>query len=168
MTTMTRGQFLRGDLAGRRSTVRPPWSIAEAAFVERCTRCDRCLEACEIGLLVAGRGGYPELRFEAGGCTFCGACARACQTGAIAAPGGQPPWWLRAVIGEACLARQGVVCRSCGDFCDAHAIRFNLRSKGVAIPLVDVDLCTGCGACVTPCPSGAVGISRQAALPVAA
>ena len=68
----------------------------------------------------------------------------------------QAPWSLTAVIGPACLPRHGVECRSCGDFCDARAIRFAPRIGGSPLPEIDRERCTGCGACVAPCPVTAI------------
>ena len=63
-----------------------------------------------------------------------------------------------AAIGPACLALRQVVCRSCGEVCDAAAIRFALQPGGVAAPAVDAGACTGCGACRDACPAGAIAM----------
>ena len=65
-------------------------------------------------------------------------------------------WPVKAGIGAACIALKRVVCRSCGDACEAHAIRFRLRAGGVAVPELDLEACTGCGACHGACPVGAI------------
>lgn len=65
---------------------------------------------------------------------------------------------LKAVIGEGCLARQGVTCRTCGERCDAAAIAFPPRLGGPALPRLDADACTGCGDCATDCPAGAIAM----------
>jgi ferredoxin-type protein NapF len=65
-----------------------------------------------------------------------------------------------ATIGDACLARQGVLCRSCGDACPAAAIRF--RPGGVPTPEVLAGRCTGCGACLPACPAAAITIRAEA------
>ncbi|HEB99224.1 MAG TPA: ferredoxin-type protein NapF [Thiotrichales bacterium] len=158
---MTRGisrfQFLRGDFGGRETSPRPPWSISEQAFLESCSRCDACFTACPERILVRGRGGYPEIDFSRGECTFCGRCARACPTAALGVPEG-PPWLLKAEIDERCLAAGGVVCRTCGEQCETGAIRFRLAAGGVARPELDLARCTGCGACVAPCPAQAIRV----------
>lgn len=65
-----------------------------------------------------------------------------------------------AVIGPACLAyAQNVVCRSCGDVCDAAALRFSPRLGGAALPVVLTERCTGCGACLPVCPTGAITLA---------
>lgn len=153
---ISRMQFLRGDLRGERSSIRPPWALDEADFVDTCERCDDCIRACPQGILMRGRGGFPELDFSRGGCTFCADCVGACQVRALAGDGERPPWRLRPSFGEACLSRRGIVCRVCGDACEAVAIRFKLARGGVALPEVDGSGCTGCGVCVAICPERVV------------
>lgn len=57
------------------------------------------------------------------------------------------------------MARGNVVCRTCGDACEAAAIRFRPRLGGAALPEVDGEKCTGCGACVAPCPAAAITLA---------
>jgi ferredoxin-type protein NapF len=66
-------------------------------------------------------------------------------------------------ISDACLARAGVVCHTCGEACPEHAIRFPLRRGGPPLPIVGQDCCTGCGACVVVCPVGAIGLPEKRA-----
>lgn len=157
MVDVSRRGFLRG-----RSTLppalRPPWAGSEADFAERCTRCGDCLPACPQAILAVGSGGYPTVDFRRGECTFCGACAEACRPAALLRRPDVPPWRLKAQIAPTCLPRQGVECRICGDFCDARAIRFPPRVGGAALAELDPDRCTGCGACVAPCPVGAISV----------
>ncbi|WP_374486074.1 ferredoxin-type protein NapF [Zoogloea sp.] len=135
---------------------RPPWSAAEDRFAALCTRCDACLPVCPTGLLKRGTGGYPEADFKAAACTFCGDCAQACPTGAIGRDTTQRPWDFGIRIDESCLAACNVECRVCGEICDAAAIRFRPRIGGVPLPEVDNTVCTGCGACLAPCPTTAI------------
>jgi len=65
----------------------------------------------------------------------------------------------RAVITRDCLAYNNVVCRSCGEACEAAAIRFRPRLGGAAVPEVDEGKCTGCGACMAPCPAKAITLA---------
>lgn len=151
----------RGFLRGRNSLpdpLRPPWAGDESAFTARCTRCGDCLTACPQHILAIGPGGYPTVDFTRGECTFCGDCVAACRPAALRHNEGSAPWTIRAHMGEACLPRQGVECRVCGDYCDVQAIRFLPRLGGVAVPEVDTVRCTGCGACVAPCPVVAVAL----------
>lgn len=142
--------------------VRPPWALDEPAFLDACTRCDACLSACDEGIVARGEGGYPTITFKNGECTFCGACQSACEDGALAAVDPQsPPWDLVARIDPGCLSANGVTCRVCGDRCDARAIRFQLAVGGIANPVIDAAACTGCGACVQPCPAAVISIEHQ-------
>lgn len=140
------------------SPPRPPWSLAEDPFTAGCTRCGACLDACPEGILAPGPGGFPAVDFQRGECTFCRACAEACPA-ALFKPAIEPPWALTAAIGEGCLARRGVVCQSCGEVCEAGAIRFRPRQGGPSLPALDPAACTGCGACVGICPARAVTVS---------
>ena len=153
----------RGFLRGRprpRTELRPPWALAENDFIDRCTRCNDCLKACPQDILVSGDGGYPSIDFTRGECTFCADCLSACQPQALLRRDGEPPWPYKAAAGEACLARQQVECRSCGDFCPEGALRFPARAGGPALPVLLEDRCTGCGACLAPCPTAAISIGR--------
>ena len=156
-----RKQFLRGDLSGQRSPLRPPWSLAEEAFVEACERCDDCASACEEKIIRKGRGGFPEVDFTHGACTFCGDCLIACKGRALLGDveDEASAWSLRAQIGTDCLAHKGVVCRSCGERCDTRAIRFQLQVGGAAKPELDEQLCNGCGECFAVCPTKAIRIA---------
>ena len=141
----------------------PPWAAAHARFVELCDRCGDCLKACPSGILVPGDGGFPRVDFARGACTFCGDCARACRPGALratvdAAGGALAPWSLIAAIDDSCLALRGIVCRVCEEQCDARAVRIRLAVGGGAAPAVEPALCTGCGACVAPCPARAIAV----------
>jgi ferredoxin-type protein NapF len=65
---------------------------------------------------------------------------------------------LKAVIAAGCLALNRVVCRSCGEACAPRAIRFQLAPGGISTPVVDSELCNGCGDCVGACPVAAVSL----------
>lgn len=138
--------------------IRPPWALLEAEFLDHCTRCNECLKACPQDILISGDGGYPTVDFRTAECTFCGDCVVACKPAALKKMPTQAPWPYKAKVGDDCLPKQGVECRVCGDFCDPRAITFPPRSGGSALPAIDLDKCTGCGACVAPCPVSAMMI----------
>ena len=158
MVDLSRRSFFRGRPRPR-AELRPPWALPENAFIDHCTRCNDCLKACPTQIIVSGDGGYPTVDFSLGECTFCGDCVNSCQAKALVRlEPEQAAWTHKATIGEDCLPRQGVECRVCGDFCDARAIRFPPRQGGSPLPEIDAARCTGCGACVAPCPVTAIAV----------
>ncbi len=161
---MGRRAFLRGrSLRFSPTAIRPPWALPLAMFVNACTRCDECVAACPQHILQRGDGGYPEISFHNGECTFCGQCADACKEGAFQTDTHtvHQAWNLSVAIQPSCLSLNGVVCRTCGDHCDARAIRFQLQTRAIAIPHISQEACTGCGACLSACPVNAVDIKNM-------
>lgn len=136
----------------------PPWTEVRRLAVA-CTQCDACVAACPEAILVRDTHGFPSVDFDRGECTFCAACATACGE-AVFFEMDLLPWGIRASASETCLARAGVVCQSCKDACGAGAIRFPLAAGRVATPAFDLERCTGCGACVSPCPVKAITLGE--------
>ncbi|MCP3672418.1 MAG: 4Fe-4S dicluster domain-containing protein, partial [Gammaproteobacteria bacterium] len=103
---INRIQFLRGGLSGKRDPIRPPWSLPEPEFIDKCNRCGDCIPACEYELIKIDRGGYPEIDFSQGGCDFCGDCVTVCKPGAIKKASDEDalPWTLKATILDSCLS----------------------------------------------------------------
>ncbi|WP_444455695.1 ferredoxin-type protein NapF [Rhodobacter capsulatus] len=145
---LLRGRIRADDLP------RPPG--AGAAFARDCNQCGDCARACPEGIILRDSAGFPVLDLRAGACTFCGACTDSCPTGALR-PGFPFPW--RVAVGAGCLSSAGTGCRICEDQCDAQAIRFRPALGGRATPTIDPAACTGCGACIAPCPVGAMTLS---------
>lgn len=158
MVDASRRGFFRGRPRPKAEN-RPPWALPESAFSDVCTRCNDCLGACPEQIIVSGDGGFPRVDFKRGECTFCGACVSACQTQALVRTEGQPAWAYQAQIGASCLPQRGVECRVCEDYCAARAIRFSPRLGGSPLPVIDPAQCTGCGACLAPCPVNAITIA---------
>ena len=154
----TRRQFLRLGQKNRSAPLRPPWAIDDALFIDACSRCGDCLRACPEQILIPeSTDGYPRVDFSRGACTFCSACVDVCPTHALDGELVQP-WLAKAHIGATCLVQQYVVCRTCGEQCEAEAIKFTPALGGVSLPSIDLDSCTGCGACAVPCPTQAIEV----------
>ncbi|MBY7959423.1 ferredoxin-type protein NapF [Vibrio fluvialis] len=141
------------------SKVRLPWIANPESFIDDCTRCGRCRDACEMKIIVNGDGGYPTVDFHIDECTFCYQCAEVCPE-PIFLPQTNTAWLAKAAIKDQCLAKQNVECRSCGETCDPMAIQFQLQAGKVAQPIIHLDECTGCGACVSLCPTSAISVSN--------
>jgi ferredoxin-type protein NapF len=148
-------QLMGGRSAPPDTPCRPPWAIAETAFIQTCEHCGKCINACPENILTCGRGGYPVVDFSKGGCTFCGACSRACTHGGIG-PVDKHPWSLKAFIATTCLTNTGTECNTCSEACPALAIHLRLQLTTTAVPLLDEMLCNGCGSCVSACPASAI------------
>lgn len=157
---VSKRRFLRGSRV--ETELRPPWLAEPDLFIDNCTRCGKCMELCPEHILCAGDGGFPLVEFGLGGCTFCGECTTACEANLFIENRDSeiPAWAHKASVGDNCLTNLGVMCRSCEDACEPRAIRFPLAAGVVPGPVIDDGLCTGCGACVRPCPEQAISIVR--------
>lgn len=135
-----------------------PW-VKEAQFTDLCTQCGECVKHCPTQIIRASDGGFPRVDFQLGECTFCYQCADVCPE-PLFLPKTEPAWQAKAAISASCLATQNVDCRSCGDSCEPFAISFKLAVGKVAQPQIDLSRCTGCGACVSICPTSAISINQ--------
>ena len=155
--------------------IRPPGSLAEAEFLQRCVRCGQCMQVCisnglQPVMLRAGLEGMfsPYLVARTGYCEFnCTLCGQVCPTGAISELTREQKHRFK--IGHAwfdknlCLPyAKGIPCIVCEEHCPTpdKAIRFRaaavLDDRGgtriVKQPYVVDDWCIGCGICETMCP----------------
>ena len=155
-----RGQGLKADATQCVSAMRPPWALRpDEMFTNACTRCGDCVPVCPRQLLRAGDSGFPEISFSAAGCTLCGLCRQACTTGAISSGELRAAFEWRVAVDSHCLSQRGIECRVCGEVCEAQALHFVPARGGIAQLQIDADACTGCGECVSRCPSGAIAMS---------
>ncbi len=140
--------------------IRPPGAIAEGAFLETCTRCGACAAACRFftikRVLTPGSfdEGTPFLLLRDTYCRLCNdaPCIAACRSGALrsSAPGSSERIGHASISGETCLRTSGTACTLCRDACPE---RFSAISTSIVSspPTVDIDKCTGCGACEAAC-----------------
>ena len=155
---LTRRALLKAKFSTSQQAVRLPWVRDEFEFTEQCTRCYDCLSVCEEKIIVKGDGGFPELDFNKGECTFCTECANSCSEDLFFPLEGKP-WSLNAEISEKCLTTQKVVCIVCKEQCETEAISFIPKLGGVSHPVLDIEKCTGCGACAKTCPTNAINFN---------
>ena len=155
--TLSRRSFLGGRKRNS-DAIRPPWSPSEDVFTDQCRRCGDCISACETGVLIKGSGGFPEADFSRAGCTFCEQCNTACGDRILTKQ--HERWKILPQISQQCLARNQIHCRTCQELCEVEAIRFELVPGGVALPEIDLSLCSGCGECVADCPVEAIKMKK--------
>jgi len=173
----------RGSGAGSRALkisserlVRPPGSQAEAPFAAACVRCGECMAACPNNALqpAVGEGGLealgtPILVPRIGPCLQdCAACGKVCPVRAIEpfTVGEKPHLYMGTayVDRSRCIAwADGKKCLVCDEACSYDAVS-QQTVDGVPRPVVNADICVGCGLCEYVCPvepSGAVHVSAS-------
>ena len=177
---MNRREFIRlgarktvevtAQLARQRLTVesetwlRPPFAETELRFLLDCTRCDKCIEACDYDVLFKlpeskGRqvSGTPAMNLLNVGCHMCEdwPCVRACEPHALKFPDGHdegpqtPPKLARAWIDTStCLPYLGPECGACGHACPVPGA---LEWEDGVRPVINEKDCTGCALCREAC-----------------
>lgn len=144
--------------------LRPPGALAEAAFLQACTRCDACAGACPaFSIKVAGRGdpaapGTPYLHDPSGSpCLLCPdtPCIAACEPGALVP--GSMRMGRAEIASDRCVAFAGEACGACVTACPLGEEAIVLRGgRPIVVPLG----CVGCGQCLSACPveGGAIAV----------
>lgn len=147
--------------------IRPPGALREADFIDACVRCGLCVQACpydtlhlaELGQPIAV--GTPYFIARETPCYMCETvpCAAACPTGALKLTdiGAADMGLAKLSAPDRCFSYTGVAyCDSCYQACPikGQAIRMQhgrTPRGGSFQPVVDADLCTGCGKCEAAC-----------------
>ncbi|WP_456387900.1 4Fe-4S binding protein [Desulfolithobacter sp.] len=137
--------------------LRPPGAVPEEIFAGKCLRCGRCVEVCPyhcIELLDIRHGlhaGTPLIAVEKIPCYLCMKCVDVCPTGTLQRVEMAETRMGLAVINQfTCAAWNGMtLCRTCYDKCPFKNEAIRLESLK---PVVDEEVCTGCGLCVNACP----------------
>ena len=165
----SRRRLFRGEVKTPKA-LRLPWVTGEADFIDKCTQCYKCIEACETTIISLDKEGFPVIDFEEGECTFCTQCHEVCDQPLFfhrLSDGEYPfkPWQFDLSISDQCLAKNNVVCQSCLDVCEPAAIEFSYERDGkvcsIPQPRLTVDDCTQCGACITSCPQSAIALKMN-------
>ncbi len=140
--------------------LRPPGAISERAFLQACTRCDKCLNACpkdaiqrvpkKMGFLIMDTPYIDPLKVP---CVMCDdlPCIPACPDGALLpVPGGPADVEMGYAILDKrkCQSYGHTFCQQCVIDCPVPgAITQNQEQQ----PIFHKDICTGCGVCVRSC-----------------
>lgn len=140
----------------RTDWLRPPGAIEEPRFLESCTGCGECVEACpHESLRILDSDGperkeTPAIYPDEQPCYLCEdfPCIAACEPEALR-PVGTPKdvnLGLAVVSHKICTVGQG--CNACVAACPMRAIAMDFASLSIR---VDGDLCVGCGICEHIC-----------------
>jgi len=138
--------------------LRPPGAITEKAFLQACSRCDECINACpkdaiqrapkKMGFLIHNTPYIDPMRNPCVMCTDL-PCIPACPDGALL-----PVQELSDVsMGYAildkkkCQAYGDTFCQQCVIDCPVPGAIHQVDSK----PIIDKNICTGCGVCMRSC-----------------
>lgn len=148
--------------------IRPPGAIPEEKFLSRCIACGQCMKVCPTNALQPciftdgfSRLYTPKVVPRIAGCEEkCSLCGNVCPTGAIRKLPLEEKQFVK--IGTAvidrhrCLAwEQNKECLVCDEVCPYNAIEARVVEtvKGqFKVPVINEDLCIGCGMCEQNCP----------------
>lgn len=158
-------------LRKQRSVIRPPAALEEEEFINRCIRCGNCMKVCPTNGLqpVSFQSGFqgvwtPQLVPEIGYCEYnCTLCGKTCPTGAIRSISldqkHDTGLGLAKVDRSICIAwAEEKQCIVCEEHCPIPEKAIKLKrdltgGREVLKPLVDGNLCVGCGTCQNKCPT---------------
>jgi len=131
-------------------------------FYDHCVACQLCVASCPNHVLKPSTNPAhlmePEMSFQDGYCRpECNVCSTVCPAGAIR------PVDVGAKLGmhigtahvnlESCVvSTDGVSCGNCARHCPVGAIRMVESAYEHKIPVVNEEICIGCGACENLCP----------------
>lgn len=158
-------------------TLRPPGAIESEDFLKACIKCGKCVEACPYDTLVLATLpdniilGSPYYVARSIPCYMCTdyPCTEACPSGALdlkeLTNEGEKPGINNARMGlavihrESCIAFWGIQCDACYRACPLMDTAIELEyEKNIHTgkhsnlkPVVNSDVCTGCGLCEHVC-----------------
>lgn len=147
--------------------IAPPGALSTANLKNNCTACQACVAACPNGIIKPATGEYgidgllmPVLSFEKLFCGYdCNVCSQVCPNGALLpltledkklTQIGQVRFYMESCI----VVTDNTACGACDEHCPTKAITMiPYGDKGLTIPLVERDICIGCGGCEYVCPA---------------
>ncbi|MGL5514716.1 MAG: 4Fe-4S dicluster domain-containing protein [Sporomusa sp.] len=136
--------------------LRPPGALPEPEFLATCLRCGKCAAVCPLQAIRIGRGerglsiGTPYLVPRQVACDLCLECIPVCSSGALRPVKKQEVRMGSAEIDQdVCLAWLGDECKICYTSCPFYNQAIKLQDH--KRPIVDKNICVGCGICEHVC-----------------
>jgi ferredoxin-type protein NapG len=131
--------------------LRPPGSVEEPLFLERCTKCSDCVTACPPhAIAVHPTDGTPVLYADQSPCLLCEdfPCVRACGADALlpVEHSRQVSMGMAVISHRLCTAGQG--CHACVSRCPTDALAMDFESLSLSVA---TEACVGCGMCEMVC-----------------
>ena len=143
----------------------PPGSHSIDQFLDRCTACHLCISACPTHVLQPAFLDYglegllrPKLEYAKAYCLFeCTRCSEVCPDGAISlldlATKSVTQIGVADFYQSRCVVEvNGTDCAACSEHCPTKAVTTRPYHDHLRLPVLDQNLCIGCGACEYACP----------------
>jgi MauM/NapG family ferredoxin protein len=136
--------------------LRPPGAVDEESFLAGCTRCNECVKVCPHNAITLApsrlreAAGTPMIDPDHDPCLMCAdfPCITACEPGVLTHR--VPKMMGTAKITEhLCLAHHSTTCTVCSERCPVE----NAINVEDGKPMIDEQVCTGCGVCRYVCPA---------------
>ncbi|MDK2963974.1 MAG: hypothetical protein PWQ29_1368 [Verrucomicrobiota bacterium] len=158
-----------------RPAIYPPGAGSAERFTSKCTACLLCVANCRGNVLLPpdSRNRFVHLDYSVGMCEFnCNACSQVCPTGAIRPLALEKKKLCRIGMAvfhpDVCIAVvEGTACGACAEHCPTGALRM-VQEPGdpCPAPVLNEDLCIGCGNCSHPCPVTPVTAMTISPIPI--
>ena len=146
--------------------ITPPGSISQKHLLNHCTSCHLCVSKCPSHIIKPAFMEYgiagimqPTVSFEKGFCNYdCTVCGDVCPNGAIkpltVEEKHRTQMGYVVFVKEDCIVyKDETSCGACSEHCPTQALAMVPYKDGLTIPLVDKDICVGCGGCEYVCPT---------------
>lgn len=131
--------------------LRPPGAVRELDFLERCTKCGDCVDACPHQVIKnLLKDETPAIFPGEGPCQLCDdlPCIAACETDALMPLSGLDMVDMGLAVVSAALCTAGNGCNACVSRCPMSALSMDFSLFSVT---VDSSRCVGCGLCQFIC-----------------